>query len=156
MSRNDPGDEDPDLFKQYEFYASTSSQVSDRRLRTNRFYVSLLSGVLVVVPVVFDLESLSPIRLAAMALVGFVGLSLCVLWFFNIWSYKQLNAGKYAVIHAMEQELPYACYDREWDELSEGRDFRTYIPHWKVERLVPFVLAVPYLLLLAFALYKLA
>lgn len=152
MSRERSEDVNPDAIELYKFYANTTNEVSNRRLKTNRFFVSLLSGIFVATPVVFDLDNLTPIRFAAMGLLGFVGLSLCVLWFFNILSYKQLNSGKYEVIHAMEQDLPYACYDREWEELQEGTDVWTYIPHWKVERLVPFVLAVPYLVILAFAL----
>lgn len=154
------GDEDEDgnpLLEQYKFYAGTSGEVSNRRLQTNRFYVSLLSGILVVLPFVFDLDNLTDVRLAAILLIGFVGVALCVLWFLNVWSYKQLNQGKYAVIHEMEQEdeVPYPAYDREWDELDRGENFWTYLEHWKVERVVPWVLAVPYMAMFLFALFNL-
>lgn len=144
-----------DLLEQYKFYANTSNDVSNRRLRTNRFYVSLLSGILVALPFVIDLDNLTPIRLMAMLIIGFVGVVLCVLWFFNIWSYKQLNEGKYDVIHAMEKHLAYACFKEEWEILGEGDDFWLYIPHWKVERLVPGLMALPYLALVVYAVVNL-
>ena len=154
MSNNDP-DEESELLQQYKHFASTSNEVSNRRLKTNRFYVSLLSGILVVLPLVLDLDNLTDIRLVAILIIGFVGVVLCILWFFNILSYKQLNKGKYKVIHEMEEDLPYACFKREWEILGEGEDISRYITHWKVERLVPGMLALPYLALMVFALNRL-
>lgn len=140
-----------DLLEQYKFYAGTSSEVSNRRLKTNRFYVSLLSGILVAFPFVLDLDNLTPFRLVVMLTIGFVGVVIAVVWFFNIWSYKQLNSGKYEVIHDMEEELPYACFTREWEILGEGRHFQKYVTHWKVERMVPWLVAIPYLVLVVFS-----
>lgn len=154
MSGNGP-DEGSDLLQQYKFFAGTSNEVSNRRLKTNRFYVSLLSGILVALPFVLDLDNLTPIRLVAMLLIGFVGVLLCVLWFFNILSYKQLNKGKYEIIHDMEEDLPYPCFKREWEELGEGDVLRKYITHWKVERLVPWLMALPYFTMGGFAAYNL-
>lgn len=154
MSDNGP-DEESDLLEQYKFYAGTSNDVSNRRLRTNRFYVSLLSGILVALPFVLDLNDLTPIRLAAILIIGLVGVMLCVLWFFNILSYKQLNQGKYEVIHDMERELPYPCYKLEWENLGEGKDRCRYIPHWKVERWVPGLMSLPYFAMAIFAAYTL-
>lgn len=154
MSGSD-SDERSDLLEQYKFYAGTSNDVSNRRLRTNRFYVSLLSGILVVLPFVLDLDNLTPIRLAGMVLIGFVGVLLCVLWYYNIKSYKQLNEGKYEIIHEMEENLPYPCYTKEWEILGEGRDKEKYITHWSVERWVPRMLAIPYLILGLFGLFRL-
>lgn len=89
-------------------------------------------------------------------MIGLVGVALCVNWFFNIWSYKQLNAGKYKVIRDMEEDRPHACYTDEWNEyLDEGENFRTYLTHWKVERMVPAIPAVPYLLLFIYAVARL-
>lgn len=143
------------LLEQYKFYAQTSSDVSDRRLRTNRFYVSLLSGILVVFPFTLELENPTPISLMMMFTIGFVGTVVAVVWFFNILSYKQLNSGKFEVIHDMEDSLPYPCYQQEWEILEEGKQVKKYLSHWKVERLVPGLVAIPYIGLMVFALVQL-
>lgn len=152
MSDSEPGSGRPDLMDQYQFYAATTSDVSNRRLRTNQFYLSLLSGILVVLPFVLDLDNPRRVRLLAMLTVGLVGVVVSVVWFFNILSYRQLNGGKYAVVHEMEEHLPYDCFTREWELLGEGEDSRRYITHWKVERLVPWLVAIPYLVLVVYAL----
>lgn len=151
MARNDSEEGGPDLLDQYKFYAGTSSEVSNRRLKTNRFYVSLLSGILVAFPFVFDLDNLTPFKLIVMFTIGFVGVVIAVVWFFNILSYKQLNSGKYEVIHEMEEDLPYACFTREWELLGEGGDVDKYLTHWKVERLIPWLVAIPYLVIMVFS-----
>lgn len=155
MANEDAEHGTADLLEQYKFYAQTSSDVSDRRLRTNRFYVSLLSGILVVFPFTLDLGNPNPISLMLMFTIGFVGTVVAVVWFFNILSYKQLNSGKFEVIHDMEDELPYPCFRREWEILEEGKDFNRYLTHWKVERIVPGLVAIPYLGLMVFALVQL-
>lgn len=72
----------------------------------------------------------------------------------SIVSYKQLNKGKYEVISEMEDELPAEPFDREWVVLDEGENWRTYITHTRVERKIPGVLAVPYLIITVYALLQ--
>jgi hypothetical protein len=87
--------------------------------------------------------------------VSILGLVLCIVWKININSYGQLNTGKFKVIHEMEAQLPFACYDREWEFLGAGQDSKKYLQLTKVEQYVPYLLAIPYLLLLVYALYGL-
>ena len=143
------------LVEQYKVYVNRSSDVSNRRLKTNRFYVSLLSGGIAAIGLLVQPQELSSIRVLGLGVIGVVGVALCVNWLFNIWSYEQLNEGKYAVIHDMEKKLPHSCYKEEWEKLDEGENNRTYLTHWKVERVVPGILALPYLLLALYAVWTL-
>lgn len=156
MVTDDTEAETAELLEQYKFYAQTTSDVSDRRLETNRFYVSLLSGILVVSPFTLGLDDFTTISLLLLFAIGFVGTVVAVVWFFNILSYKQLNSGKFEVIHEMEDALPYPCFQREWKRLEEGRQVSTYLTHWRVERLVPMLVAIPYIGLMVFALVQLS
>jgi hypothetical protein len=79
-----------------------------------------------------------------------LGLALCILWSVNILSYRQLNSGKFRVIHEMEQQLPYRSYTREWEIL---KDRKAYIRLTHVERYVPYLFAISYLLLFFYTLY---
>lgn len=140
----------PELIEQYTAYVNTTLDVSNRRMRNNRFYVLLLSGTLAVISVLADTQIIQEVGLL---LAGVLGSALCALWYLSIVSYKQLNSGKYEVIAEMEEELPFNPFDREWEILERGENWRTYITHTRVERKIPFVLGIPYLIIATYALY---
>lgn len=137
-----------ELIDQYTTYVNTTLNVSNRRMRNNRFYVLLLSGTLAVLSVLTDTQIIEAFGLL---LAGLLGVALCVLWYLSIVSYKQLNSGKYEVITTMEDDLPAEPFDDEWEILDEGQNWQTYITHTRVERKIPGVLAVPYLLISIYA-----
>jgi hypothetical protein len=83
-------------------------------------------------------------------IVSILGLILCVLWYINIQSYKQLNAGKFEVIRDIEQYLPYLCYSKEWKILGEGKESKKYFQLTKVEQYVPLIFFIPYVLMLSY------
>lgn len=139
------------LIEQYTTYVNTTLDVSNRRMRNNRFYVLLLSGTLAVISV---LAKTDIIQAVGLLLAGSLGVALCILWYLSIISYKQLNSGKYEVISEMESELPVAPFDTEWDALKQGQDPRTYITHTRVERKIPGVLIVPYLIITIYAAFQ--
>ncbi len=152
--RQTEGNQDipPAFVDQYKTYVDTTLNVSNRRLNNNRFYVVLLSGTLAVVSVLAETQIIEE---AGLLLAGLLGLALCILWYLSIISYKQLNKGKYQVVIEMEEELPFAPFRREWEILDEGDDWKTYITHTRVERKIPGVLAIPYLIIIGYALYNL-
>lgn len=145
-------DSPPELIEQYTTYVDTTLNVSNRRMRNNRFYVLLLSGTLAVISVLADTQIIEEVGLL---LAGLLGLALCVLWYLSIVSYKQLNSGKYRVIEEMEEELPFSPFDREWEILDRGDNWRTYITHTRVERKIPVVIGIPYILIVIWAALRL-
>lgn len=160
MTENDsestPEEEDgevpPEATEQYTMYVETTLDVSNRRLRNNRFYVLLLSGTLAVISV---LAKTDIIQAAGLVLAGATGFALCILWYASILSYQQLNSGKYEVVTEMEEELPFAPFSREWDVLKQGEDWRTYLTHTRVEKKIPLVLAAPYVVVTVYGLLQL-
>ncbi|MDZ5812403.1 hypothetical protein U4E84_13720 [Halorubrum sp. AD140] len=136
------------LIDQYTAYVNTTLNVSNRRMRNNRFYVLLLSGTLAVLSVLTETQIIEEVGLL---LAGLLGLALCILWYLSIVSYKQLNSGKYDVLATIEKDLPAEPFNDEWEVLDEGQNWRTYITHTRVERKIPGVLAVPYLLISIYA-----
>ena len=145
-------DSPPELIEQYTTYVDTTLNVSNRRMRNNRFYVLLLSGTLAVISVLADTQIIEEVGLL---LAGLLGLALCVLWYLSIVSYKQLNSGKYRVIEEMEEELPFSPFDREWEILDRGDNWRTYITHTRVERKIQVVIGIPYILIVIWAALRL-
>lgn len=141
------------LIEQYKLYVEMADRVSTRRAQTNRFYISLLSGLLALLSIVVTREVFNGILSVIFVAVGILGIVLCFLWYINIRAYGQLNSGKFKVIHEMEQHLPFPAYEREWEILGKGKESKKYLQLTRIEHCVPFALAIPYLLLLVYSLY---
>lgn len=135
------------LLEEYKLFVQMTDNVSARRSQANQFYVTVLSALLAIVTAVSQIfgkgEPAGFQTIAYMALT-LLGIVICGIWFVNIESYKQLNSGKFQVIHQMEQQLPFACYAVEWKALGEGREMQKYFPLTHIERYVPMLMAVPF------------
>lgn len=143
------------LLEQYKLYVQMADNVSERRDRSNAFYLTLLSGLLVIVSAIVSIWGADSVTASLMiGVIGIVGIFLCIIWFFNIRSYRQLNGGKFRVIHLIERQLPFACYDEEWEVLGRSEDRRKYWPFTHVEKWVPVIMAIPYFLLIICCFFK--
>ncbi|MGJ3249504.1 MAG: RipA family octameric membrane protein [Elainellaceae cyanobacterium] len=134
------------LLEQYKLYVEMADRISARRLQTNGFYITLLSGLLTLLSflnVDKDQEVHTQNNIFFLV-VGVIGLTLCATWLFNIRSFKQINSLKFKVIHEMEQNLPFPCYSREWEILKQDGSREKYLRQTKIEQFIPFILAVPY------------
>ncbi len=81
------------------------------------------------------------------ALVAIVGIIICVIFWFLIRSYKQLNSGKFDVLHKLEGQMPLALYKYEWEVLGEGNDKNKYFPFSHIELLIPWAFGIVYAIL---------
>ena len=143
------------LLEQYKLYVDITDKISARRNQMNSFYISLLSGLLALIYIAnekkLDPQFQSPILLAVVAILGLI---LCVLWYLNIKSYKQLNSGRFKVIYEMEQYLPFACYEQEWYILRKDKSQGGYLTQTSIEQYIPLALAIPYLRLLIYSTFS--
>ena len=64
---------------------------------------------------------------------------LSFLWYRIVSSYKQMNSGKFKVIHAIEAMLPICPYEAEWEALGRGKNPELYRPFTHIEMFVPWV-----------------
>ena len=55
-------------------------------------------------------------------------------------SFRQLNRGKFDVIHALERRLPVRIFAAEWDALGRGEDPSKYKPFTKTEIWFPRIM----------------
>lgn len=118
------------VLEQWKFYGDSTHQVSERRLKNNRFYLRLLIALLAVAGIGTELNVITSV---GVFFIGVVGLPVCVLWTFHILSYQQLNSGKYRVLWTLAEELPFDPFKMEWKRLQEGQQPDTYIKHTTVE-----------------------
>jgi hypothetical protein len=77
--------------------------------------------------------------------IAVVGILTAVTWFLLLRSYRDLNKAKFAVINAIETQLPIQPFGDEWGQLKSDP-----VPHWRrryaelgtVERTVPMLFAL--------------
>jgi len=143
-----PGNGDKQTyFEQYKILVDSAEKVSEKRMSANNYFLTVNTALISLTGLLFTSKILS-LNLDAVKLVSILGLIICIIWFFIVLSYKQLNSGKFAMIHRIEKKLPIHLYADEWAELGKGKDIKKYIPLSHIELAVPFVFFCLYLILL--------
>lgn len=133
----------------YKLHAELADRVSQRREGANRLFVSLLTGTLIFLAAFlrYNAEDI-PAFGAVLIAIGVSGIFLSASWFIIIRSYRQLNSGKFAVLHELEEKLAYSFFRREWELLEEGKNRSRYWKLTVVETFLPFIFAILYLTLI--------
>lgn len=117
-----------------------ADRVSNRRATVNTFFLSINTVVLTVVGIKgFEIKKYS-------LLIAIIGIVLSYVWYYLLYSYKLLNSGKFAVIHEIEQNLPLNLYRYEWKILDEGQNRAKYWPMTHIEKIVPVLFGMIYIL----------
>jgi len=140
------------LLDQYRLYVEMADRISQRRQSANAYFLSA-NTLLGVVSGLLASNSVGPSANGWRVCLPLAGIALSLLWAGLVNSYKQLNSGKFKVIHAIEQQLPIAPYDAEWEALGRGNDPKLYWPFSHVEVWVPWVFGVLYVALLLISIF---
>ena len=130
-------------FEQYKLYVELADRVSARRALANTFFLTLNTAIFTAIGVFWDNPpSASPwLAIAPLAVL----VMQCLVWFWIIRSYRQLNAAKWAVVGAFETRLPTSpWWSAEWAALGEGKDPSRYWPLTHVEKWIPILFALAY------------
>lgn len=137
---------DEHLFEQYKMYVEGMEKTSDRRQNANNYFVTINAALVSLLGIILSTNYFGNKKLLGLAL-PILGLLISVIFWFLIRAYKQLNTGKFKVIHQIEKLLPLALYAHEWEELGEGKDSKKYFPFSHIELLIPVILGIGYLVL---------
>ncbi len=135
------------LLDQYKIYINAAEKISDRRQKTNEFFLGLNTALLALLGFVATKTSQSELTLM-IGVSSIAGITMCYLWYRIIASYKGLNSAKFKVIHAIELRLPLALYDTEWEMLERGKNKKVYWPFSHIELHVPKIFIAIYMILL--------
>lgn len=130
-------------FEQYKLYVELTDRISERRQTANSFFVGVNTGIVAL------LGFLGPDRQFVRAervyfLISVAGVVLCLLWYRIIRSYRDLNTARFAIIHEMEETLPFRPYTAEWQHVGHGNVSRLYKPLTHIETGVPWLFFVLY------------
>jgi hypothetical protein len=132
-------------FEQYKLCVEMADRISARRMLANSFFVGVHTALITAFTVLIKENILAPTPLGLLPFIAVI--TLCFVWFRVVHSYRQLNSGKFKVIHALEQLLPTAPFDSEWEALGRGKDSKLYLPLTHVENWVPVCFGLLYALL---------
>jgi len=131
------------LLAQYQLYVESADKISDRRQNANNYFITVNTVLISILGLLFQVKIFENIFLIKF-LVSLIGIIICVIFWYLLRSYKQLNAGKFKVIHEIEQKLPLALFDYEWHILKEGKEKKIYFPFSHIEIIIPWVFGVIY------------
>lgn len=131
------------LLDQYKIYLNAAEKVSDRRQKTNEFFLGLNTALVALLGFIATKTSQQEISLM-LGVSSIAGITVCYLWYRIIASYKGLNSAKFKVIHAIELRLPLALYDTEWEMLERGKNKDVYWPFSHIELHVPKIFIAIY------------
>src|SRR5664279_5984342 len=98
------------LLEQYKLYVESAQKVTDRRISTGNYLLTVNSFLLTV----FGVASSQHLGGVWLAIVPLAGLLVSFTWYSLVVFYRNLGACKYKVIHQMESFLPVAPFRCEW------------------------------------------
>lgn len=134
------------LLEQYKVYVQSAEKISDRRQSAISYFLTINAALISMIGLSTQADILREAQWVR-SIIAILGMFICVIFWFLIRSYKQLNTGKFRVIHEVEDLLPLSLYKREWTLLEEGKNRKIYFPFSHVELLIPWIFGIFYLVL---------
>jgi len=144
------GDHSGHLLEQYKLYVEMADRISQRRQAANTFFLTINAAIGTMLGIVPPLAKVA-IGGAGPVMICLGGIALCYVWHRLLRSYRDLNSGKFRVIHAIERHLPIRPYDAEWTSIGRGEKPELYLPFTHIETGIPWVFAGFYVGLAVFA-----
>ena len=125
-----------DLLEQYKLYVQSAENISARRLVSSNYLLTLNTALVAL----YGFQSVSLKNYLAI-LIPVMGIFACLLWCRIIKSHRDLNTVKFGIIHELEQHLPVAPFDYEWEKAEQGQG-KSYSPVTQIEQWIP--MCVPF------------
>ncbi len=135
------------IVEQYKAYLNTIISVSERRVKTSQFYITLNTALFAFISVVIA-EKHSIFLIIITSAVGFLN---SYLWYRAMKSYKAMNFEKYKNLKKIEERLPIQPVNEEWKSVSKiinMNDKKNFQPSAYVEVITPFLFMFLYFILL--------
>lgn len=138
------------LLEQYKVYFHSAEKISDRRQKNNDFFLAINTALLATLSF---LNTKSEDNLSfIIGLSSVAGICISYFWYRIVKSYKDLNTGKFKVLHQIEKRLPISPLDAEWEALGRGENSRLYLPFSHIEINIPLIFVGFYVTVLIWSL----
>lgn len=137
----------------YKLTVEMADRMSARRAVSNAFFLTVNTTLVAVVGLYRETDGSALLPIS----VCIAGIAVAACWWFLLRNYRKLNEAKFAVINKIEADyLPVSPYLDEWEVLSSGDAPKGRLKRVKaglrqlgnVERIVPIVFALLYVMLL--------
>ena len=126
-----------------------TDRISRRRGGLNQFFIGLQTGLLAILVFTVD-DDLGLEMKSVLMFIGIIGTIFSFIWMAAIRAYRNINKAKFSVLIKLEEELPFSFYRNE----NEVIDQEKYSMFSTIEILVPFVMAVVFLVMLMIGLFN--
>lgn len=127
----------------YKMSVEMADRLSARRSKVNAFFITLEVAFATSLGVIGSKESNSSHKL--LFLLGGLALTVTLIWWVQLTSYRNISIAKFKVIHELEKDLASSPYTHEWALLRNGNKKPWWTGHIdisKTERAVPFVFLI--------------
>lgn len=149
------------LIEIYKLQAQLTNSVSNRRTTTNRFYIVIMSGLILIFSTFLQNTDKLPAELLnivsieqLIVVLGVLGLSLSWIWCISVNSYLRVNSRKYEALKKLEDELEYQFFKNEWEFLADDEQENTYWQRSRIELTLPSLFFICFTVLMGFGLYN--
>lgn len=132
------------FLEQYKIYLNIFDNTSDRRAKSNEFFLGLNTAIIGIMGYV-ETRAL-PQESTIFTLIPLAGIAICLCWHRIISSFHQLNSAKFKVIYALEKKLPASLFETEWHLLGGGKDRKKYYPFSQIEKNIPIIFIIVYVI----------
>ena len=136
-----------ELLDQYKMFQKTSEDLVVRRQNVNSFYITVNSALTALVGIIIGLVK-PPANILLVVLMCVAGVILDVSWINILQAYGTLNAAKMKVIHLLEEQLPVALYDAEWQIMSDKLNSKKYVSFTNSEKRIPKLFGTVYIVII--------
>jgi hypothetical protein len=137
------------LLEQYKLFVESAQRVTDRRITTGNYLLTVNSFLLTV----FGVGASQHLGAVWLAIVPVAGILVSFTWYSLVVFYRDLGARKYKVIHQLESFLPVAPFRCEWQATHQETAGR-HTGVTRLERVIPLTFAAIYFVLLGYSLSR--
>ncbi len=149
------------LIEIYKLQAQLTNNISNWRTTTNRFYIVVMSGLILIFSTFLQNKEKLPTELLnivsieqLIVILGVLGLSLSWIWCISVNSYLRVNSRKYEALKKLEDELEYQFFKDEWEFLADDEKKKTYWQRSRIELTLPSLFFICFTALMGFGLYN--
>ena len=125
--------------EQYKICLDMAEKVTERRLKTNSFFIGLISAIVSLLSMAISSSFFVESRTAVVFFLWIFCLLICWAWICSIDSYKKLNSAKFRIILELEKELKHACLASEWEKLKHDAKYTRLSDN---EKRIPRIFAI--------------